>query len=103
MHRVHQLNRCEAAFAIRSRTREDHAAPDIRGVFAAPATAERWDQEGAQHRAIAFHDRVGAFFCSATIDEPLRRAEEWDRKEYRKVREENGDHGPGNLRNDVRS
>ena len=36
------------------------------------------------------------------LDEPLRRAEEWARKEYRKVREENGDPGAGNLRNDPR-
>ncbi|PYR96112.1 MAG: hypothetical protein DMG16_28725 [Acidobacteria bacterium] len=36
------------------------------------------------------------------LDEPLRLAEEWARREYRKVREENGDHGGGNLRNDPR-
>jgi len=36
------------------------------------------------------------------LDERLRLAEEWARREYRKVREENGDHGGGNLRNDPR-
>ena len=30
------------------------------------------------------------------LDEPLRRAEEWARKEYRKVREENGGRDAGN-------
>jgi hypothetical protein len=36
------------------------------------------------------------------LDEPLRRAEEWAQKQYRKVREENGHQGAGNLRNDPR-
>ena len=34
------------------------------------------------------------------IDEPLRQAEEWARKEYRKVREENGGWETGNMRNE---
>jgi hypothetical protein len=33
------------------------------------------------------------------LEEPLRQAEEWTRKEYRKVREENGRDG-GNIRNE---
>ena len=36
------------------------------------------------------------------LDEPLRKAEEWARKEYRKVRERNGDRDAGNRRNDPR-
>ena len=35
------------------------------------------------------------------LDEPLRRAEEWARKEYRKVREENGERGAGGTRNET--
>jgi hypothetical protein len=37
------------------------------------------------------------------LEEPLRQAEEWARKEYRKVRERNGDRhagNAGNMRND---
>jgi hypothetical protein len=37
------------------------------------------------------------------LEEPLRQAEEWARKEYRKVRERNGDRdadNAGSLRND---
>ena len=34
------------------------------------------------------------------IDEPLRQAEEWARKEYRKVREENGGRETGNMPNE---
>ena len=36
------------------------------------------------------------------LDEPLQQAEEWARKEYRKVRERNGDQDAGNLRNEPR-
>ncbi|PYS54705.1 MAG: hypothetical protein DMG13_07200 [Acidobacteria bacterium] len=34
------------------------------------------------------------------LDDPLRQAEEWARQEYRKVRERNGDHDAGNVRNE---
>jgi hypothetical protein len=33
------------------------------------------------------------------LDEPLRQAEEWARREYRKVRERNGDRNAGNTSN----
>src|SRR4030095_10343557 len=36
-HRYHQLQRREAAVAVRSGTREDHAAPHIRRLLPAPA------------------------------------------------------------------
>ena len=36
------------------------------------------------------------------LEEPLRQAEEWARKEYRKVRERNGDQDADNPRNDRR-
>ena len=36
------------------------------------------------------------------LDEPLGRAEEWARREYRKVREENGDQTRGNPLSDPR-
>ena len=34
------------------------------------------------------------------LDEPLAQAEEWARKEYRKVRERNGDRDASDTRND---
>ena len=34
------------------------------------------------------------------LDEPLWQAEEWARKEYRKVRERNGDRDASDMRND---
>ena len=34
------------------------------------------------------------------LDEPLRQAEEWARKEYRKVRERNGDRDASDMRNE---
>lgn len=34
------------------------------------------------------------------LEQPLRQAEEWARKEYRKVREENGGRDGGNTRNE---
>ena len=33
------------------------------------------------------------------LDDPLRQAEEWARKEYRKVRERNDDADPGDIGN----
>jgi hypothetical protein len=33
------------------------------------------------------------------LDEPLRQAEEWARREYRKVRERNGDRNAGDASN----
>ena len=53
------------------------AADTIRGIRALPAVV--------RHREL---------------DEPLRQAEEWARREYRKVRERNDDRDAGSLRND---
>src|SRR5687767_12467430 len=40
-YRLHQLQRREASFAVRSRAREDHASPDIRRLLSAPEATQR--------------------------------------------------------------
>ena len=51
------------------------------------------DPKDLQDAAEAIHQVRGlsAVQRHKELDEPLRQAEEWARKEYRKVREENGD------------
>jgi hypothetical protein len=54
-------------------------------------------QEAAD--AIRGIRRLPAVQRHKELDEPLRQAEEWARKEYRKVRERNGDRDTGNAGN----
>jgi hypothetical protein len=51
------------------------------------------DPKDLQEASEAIHKVRGlaAVQRHKELDEPLRQAEEWARKEYRKVREENGD------------
>ena len=51
------------------------------------------DPKDLQEAADAIHDVRGlpAVLRHKELEEPLRQAGEWARKEYRKVREENGD------------
>ena len=60
------------------------------------------DPKDLQEAADAIRDIRGlpAVVRHRELDEPLRQAEEWARKEYRKVRERNGDHDADNLRNE---
>jgi hypothetical protein len=63
------------------------------------------DPKDLQEAADAIRDirALAAVRRHKELDEPLRQAEEWARKEYRKVRERNGDRDAGdagNVRND---
>ena len=51
------------------------------------------DPKDLQEAADAIHEvrGLGAVQRHKELDDPLRQAEDWARKEYRKVRERNGD------------
>jgi hypothetical protein len=59
------------------------------------------DPKDLQEAADAIHGIRGlpAVQRHKELEEPLRQAEEWARKEYRKVRERNGDRDAGNAGN----
>ena len=59
------------------------------------------DPKDLQEAADAIRDvrRLPAVQRHKELNQPLQQAEEWARKEYRKVREENGRDG-GNMRNE---
>jgi hypothetical protein len=58
------------------------------------------DPKDLQEAADAIHEvrELAAVQRHKELEEPLRQAEEWARKEYRKVREENGLHQRQDLR-----
>jgi len=60
------------------------------------------DPKDLQEAADAIRDIRGlpAVVRHKELEEPLRQAEEWARKEYRKVRERNGDRDASDMRND---
>jgi hypothetical protein len=59
------------------------------------------DPKDLQEAADAIHGIRGlpAVQRHKELEEPLRQAEEWARKEYRKIRERNGDRAAGNAGN----
>ena len=59
------------------------------------------DPKDLQEAADAIHEIRGlqAVRRHKELEEPLRQAEEWARREYRKVRERNGDPDASAIRN----
>ena len=60
------------------------------------------DPKDLQEAADAIRDIRGlpAVVRHKELEEPLRQAEEWARKEYRKVRERNGNRDASDMQND---